>query len=145
MASRYSNGDEALKAVEADFQYWSGKLTESSFQLCIGIVAANWAVYHTVDNLRAEPCAVWSIGLVVIALGLSLVVAKRMSEAHREQCEFAEKNKTDWDNACKSSHTPPEWPFTAEIENIGWVARELKTWLPVLAGVLFLISLFPQQ
>lgn len=143
MASRYQNGDDALKAVEADFQYWSGKLTESSFQLCIGIIAANWAVYHTVDNLRAEPYAIWSIGLVVVALGLSLIVAKRMSEAHREQCEHAEKNKIDWDSACKSGNTAPEWPFTAEIENIGWVARELKAWLPVLAGVLFLISLLP--
>lgn len=143
MPSRYQNGDDALKAVEADFQYWSGKLTESSFQLCIGIIAANWAVYHTVDNLRTEPYAVWSIVLVVAALALSLVVAKRMSEAHREQCEFAEKNKTVWDSACEDEKTAAEWPFTAEIENIGWVARELKTWLPVIAGFLFLMSLLP--
>ena len=141
MRSRYENSAAALKSVESEYQYWSGKLTESSFQLCIAIIAANWAVYQDVDRLRANPFAVWSICLVVATLGISLLVSKRMSEAHREQCEYAEKESEKWAQEYEAARTAPgAWPFTEEIENIGWVARVLKTLLPLVAGFLFIIG-----
>jgi hypothetical protein len=138
---RYENSAAALKAVESEYQYWSGKLTESSFQLCVAIIAANWAVYQDVDRLRANPYAIWSICLVVATLAISLLVSKRMSEAHREQCEYAEKESKKWEQEYEAApNAPGAWPFTDEIENIGWVARGLKTFLPLIAGALFVMG-----
>jgi hypothetical protein len=142
MKSRYNDESDAIKELESEYQYWSGKLTESSFQLCIAILAANWAVYQDVNKLRENSYAVWSICLVIATLVISLLVAKRMSEAHRERCEYAEADKPRW---AKEHNTYREsnggaWPFTDEIENIGWISRLLKTWLPLVAGVLFCLG-----
>lgn len=143
MKSRYKDESEALEAVEAHYRYWSGRLTESSFQLCLGIIAANWAVYRDVHQIRNNPCALWSLGIVIFTLGLSLLSAKRMSEAHREQCERAEQDPKRWEDEFRDSQGKrTAWPFTEEIENIGWITRSARAYLPLASGLIFIIGLF---
>lgn len=53
----YQNPNDALKAVREDYLYWTGKLTDTSWQLSYAIIAANWAVFGSVDKLLGN---LWS-------------------------------------------------------------------------------------
>jgi hypothetical protein len=136
---RYESSVHALQAVEEGFNYWSSRITESSFQMCVAIIAANWAVYPKINEIKHNPYALWSIMLVLATIAVSLISAWRMSEAHREQCERAEREPRTWNNEyAEFSSKRHAWPFTDEIENLGWVVRGIKTFLPLLSGGIFI-------
>lgn len=40
-----SGAKEGLADVRTDFFYWTGKLTDSSFQLSLALIGANWAAF----------------------------------------------------------------------------------------------------
>jgi hypothetical protein len=138
----YESPGEALKAVREDYLYWTEKLTDTSLQLSYAVIAANWAVFGSVDKLLSNFWSKLSIGLVVCALLLSVFSAKWMGELHRSQVDHAESDLARWDaefNANAGKRVA--WPFTNSIERLGRVTREMKAWLPLLSGVAFLIAL----
>lgn len=138
----YESPNEALKAVSDDYLYWTGKLTDTSLQLSYAVIAANWAVFGTVDKLLGNFWARLSVGLVISSLLLSLFGAKWMGELHKKQVDHAESDLARWEkefNTNKGKRVA--WPFTRTIEILGRVMREIKVWLPVLAGLAFLIAL----
>lgn len=138
----YESPSEALKAVREDYLYWTEKLTDTSLQLSYAVIAANWAVFGSVDKLLSNLWSRLSMGLVVSALLLSVFGAKWMGELHRKQVDHAESDLERWDAEFKANagkRVP--WPFTNGIERLGRVTREMKAWLPLLAGMAFLIAL----
>jgi hypothetical protein len=138
----YESPSDALKAVRDDYLYWTEKLTDTSLQLSFAVIAANWAVFGSVDKLLSNFWSKLSIGLVIFALLLGVFGAKWMGELHRRQVDHAESDLTRWDAEFKANagkRVP--WPFTSAIEYFGRVMRELKAWLPLLAGIAFLIAL----
>lgn len=140
----YANPREALKAVKDDYHYWTGKLTESSFQLSLGVIAANWAVFSSVKGVLGNFWAKISLSLVLLCLAINLLTAKYMGELHRKRVEYAESSLDRWRKEFSETlgGQGVPWPFTEKIENLGWLTRELKAWLPILAGLFFLIALF---
>ena len=38
----YGSSNDALKKVCSEYEYWSGRLTETSLQMCCALIAANW-------------------------------------------------------------------------------------------------------
>src|SRR5947209_1299855 len=50
----YQSPGEALKAVREDYLYWTEKLTDTSLQLSYAVIAANWAVFGSVDKLLSN-------------------------------------------------------------------------------------------
>jgi len=138
----YATPNEALKAVREDFLYWTGRLTETSLQLSYALIAANWAVFGSVEKLLNNLWAKLSIILVVIGLGLSVAGAKWMSELHRERIDYAETNESRWCREYERSRGERlPWPFTRKIEVGAQFLRGAKTWLPLAAGVSFFIAL----
>jgi hypothetical protein len=140
--SLYATPSAALKEVRKDYLYWTGKLTETSLQLSYAILAANWAVFGSVDGILKSRWAEGSVTLVVIGLAVSVVGAKRMGELHGKRIDYAETNPPRWDiefNETAGKRDP--WPFTRQIESLGKRMREAKTWLPVAAGIAFFIGL----
>lgn len=138
----YQTPTDALKAVREDYLYWTGKLTDTSIQLSYAVIAANWAVFGSAHQILASFWSKLSVAMVIVALGVNLAGAKCMGELHRSQISDAESDRSRWDakfaeNAGKSD----PWPFTKGIESLGRVMREAKTWLPLIAGILFLIAL----
>jgi hypothetical protein len=140
--SLYESPGEALKAVREDYLYWTEKLTDTSLQLSFAVIAANWAVFGSVDKLLSNFWSRLSLGLVISALLLTVFSAKWMGELHRRQVDHAESDLAQWDAEFKANagkRVP--WPFTIAIERLGRVMREMKAWLPLLAGMAFLIAL----
>ncbi|GAB6194926.1 hypothetical protein [Lysobacter xanthus] len=141
MTPRYGSGRDALIAVEEGYNYWSGRLTESSFHLSVAVIAANWACFENAQGIRQNSWAVFSIALVFLSLFISLVGAKRMSEAHFERYIECENDPSRWDaEHTQFSNARHPWPFTVEIELTGWFLRVAKTWLPVASAVALLVA-----
>jgi len=138
----YQNPNDALKAVREDYLYWTGKLTDTSWQLSYAIIAANWAVFGSVDKLLGNLWSKLSVSLVIVELGLMLLGAKRMGELHKARIEYAESDLSRWRSEFNkfAGKTHP-YPYTKKIEIFAQMMRETKTWLPLIAGALFLIAL----
>lgn len=138
----YDTSGGALKAVKEEYHYWTGKLTESSFQLSLGVIAANWAVFSSVEGVLGNLWAKISLFLVLLCLAINLLTAKYMGELHRKRVEHAESDLSNWEkefSETKGKRDP--WPFTKEIENVGRWTRGLKAWLPIAAGLAFVVAL----
>jgi hypothetical protein len=139
----YASSDEALKAVKDDFLYWTGTLTDSSFELSLALIAANWAVFGSVQRILSNPRAKTSLGLIIATLAISLAGAKYVGELHDRRVKYAAQDVDRWEKECAAAYgTTSPWPFTIKIERLGRCLREVKTWLPLLAGILFLVALF---
>lgn len=139
----YATPGDALKAVKEDYDYWTGKLTESSFQLSFAVIAANWAVFSTVEDILSNPWVKWSFFFVLLCLAINLLGAKRMGELHRKRVDYAESDLSNWEKEfSKTKGKRDPWPSTKGIDNLGRLMRELKAWLPIAAGLFFLIALF---
>jgi hypothetical protein len=138
----YESPGAALRAVREEFHYWSGRITDHSFQLSLAVIAANWAVFSSVEGILKNAWARWSILSVLLCLAINLVGARRMSELHRTRFAYAEADQERWrkDFELTKGKVDP-WPFTLEIERLGAFMRECKTWLPIIGGVLFVCGL----
>lgn len=138
-ATLYATPGDGLKAVREDYLYWTGRLTDNSLQLSFGVLAANWAVFGSVQGVLNNPWAKSSVFLVVTSLTLSLLGAKWMGELHLRRANYAAENVERWKREFAASLDRRDpWPFTAGIDRLGRGMRELRTWLPLAAGALFL-------
>lgn len=139
----YATSNDALKAVRDDYLYWTGKLTEASFQLSVGIIAANWAVFGTKDAIIENLFSRGSISVVVLSLGISLIAAKVMGEAHLRIIEKAESDLDQWQRDFVTTlNTTSPWPFTVKIDRSGRFFRGCRLWFPLAGGLLFLLALW---
>ncbi|MBP6876226.1 MAG: hypothetical protein KBD56_09160 [Candidatus Eisenbacteria bacterium] len=141
--SLYAQPADGLRAVRDDYHYWTGKLTETSWQFCFALIGANWAVFGSVRGILDNFFSKSSLFLVVLSLLVGLLGAKVMSECHRTRADYAAADPKRWQEECNASfgRKSDPWPFTKAIENIGRIMREAKTWLPIAGGVLFLLGL----
>lgn len=139
---RFSSPGDATKSLIEDFNYWSGKLTDSSFALSLALIGANWAVFGSVTSLLENLWAKLSILFVILSLALSLIGSWYMAELHRRRFEYAEADVPRWRrefNDTMGKINP--WPFTSGIENAGSLLRWFRMLLPLVAGAFFLIGL----
>src|SRR2546429_7135017 len=115
----YADAGEALKEVRKDFYYWSTKLTESSFALSLAVIAANWAVFGSLDKILNNRWSQFSIASVILALGLNLIGYKRLIDALRKQIRYAEADRPRWHTEFDESlKMRTDWPYTAKITSI---------------------------
>lgn len=138
----YQSPADALKAVREDYLYWTGNLTDTSLQLSYAVLAANWAVFGSVNGILESFWSKLSVALVVVALGLSVWGAKWMGELHRQRIDYAEADAPRWKTEfSETAGKRDPWPFTSKIESLGRLTRNAKTWFPLGAGVSFIIAL----
>jgi hypothetical protein len=138
----YASPQEALKAVREDYLYWTGRVTETSVQLSLAVIGANWAVFGSIDAILTNFWARLSMMLVVVGLGVSLLAASWMGTLHGHRIDYAESDTERWKREFDETMGKRDpWPFTAAIEVIGAWQRLVKTWLPISAGIAFLIAL----
>ena len=52
---------------------WTRKLSESSFQLSLAIIGANWAAFGTVDKILSNVWAKFSLIVVIADLAINLI------------------------------------------------------------------------
>ena len=139
----YEDEAEALKTVHERYHYWTEKLTNSSFELSLSVIATNWAIFGSVQGILTNCWAKYSMAVVLFSLMLNLIGTKFMSEWLCKQVDLAEADPKGWTNQYqKSLGTSGPWPFTKRIITLGNCLREAKTWLPIVSVVILIIGLF---
>ena len=137
----YASPQEALKKVSSEYEYWSGKLTETSLQMCYAIIGANWAVFGTVTGISHNIWSKLSLGMVMVALGSNVVAALRLSEALKKQMDYGEGNTDEWAYQYERSvGKNVAWPFTDAIQNMGKNMRFVKGGFAIAGAIFFLIG-----
>lgn len=140
----YESPKDGLLSIGHDYYYWSTRLTDSSWQMCLAVVAGNWAAYGSLSGVMQSFFAIWSLGLIFFSLAFALAASLAMSEMHRRLHYSAE---ADWDawtakHAAYTAGTNPHdpWPSTRPIEVFGVVARILKTTVPLISGAVLIVG-----
>lgn len=143
---RYSNAGEAQKDVQDDYEYWTGKLTDLSFQLSLAIIGANWAAFGNLDTILHNRWAKASLASIILGIALNLLGTKQLGELLGKRLDHAKADPHQWEKEYAQYREGRggngHWPFTATTDALARFLREIKTWAPLLAGALFLIGLF---
>ena len=135
----YADATEALRSVATWYGNWSKSLADRSVELSYALVAANWAVFGSVDGIVDRNGAKFSIALVIVFLLVNLALSKCLTEMTRRRYEYAEQDAARWQREFEETRgTPTPWPSTRAIDGMARALREARTWLPVLAGLSFL-------
>jgi hypothetical protein len=137
----YASPQEGLKKVSSEYEYWSGKLTETSLQPCYAVIGANWVVFGSVNGVLNNAWAKWSLLMVMIALGSNVVAALMLSESLRKQMDYGESHRDKWAQEFKDAiGKEVAWPFTDRIQNTGRVLRWIKGPFSIGGAILLLIG-----
>jgi hypothetical protein len=137
----YASADEALRKVTSEFEYWSGKLTETSLQMCYAIIGANWVVFGSVNGIFGNQLAKWSIVLVLLAMGSSVLGTWIMSELMRRRIGYGEGAPEKWAKEYAASiGKDVAWPFTDAMQNLGKYMRWIKAMLTLASGICLIIG-----
>lgn len=142
-APLYGDAGAALRKICESFEYWTEKITESSFAATFAVIGANWAVFGSFRGIRANACSIWSVAVVLLGLALNLLGQWLLGEMLRRRVSYAEEDSVRWRKeyeAAKGSATA--WPSTPAIDNLAWGLRIIKTFLPLVGGALFISALF---
>lgn len=137
----YKNPAEALKKVSSEFEYWSGKLTETSLQMSYALIAANWIVFGSLNGILASTWAKVSLLMVIVGLAVNVIGAWRLSESLRNRVGYGEADSERWAAEFKKAmgkRVP--WPFTESIESTGKWMRRIKAISVLVAGLLLIIG-----
>jgi hypothetical protein len=132
---------KALEAVGSEFNYWSGKLTDSSLQMCYALIGANWVVYGSIGLILQSPWAKLSLLMVILTLAINVIGAWYLSESIRKRFEWAEGHGPQWEtdfNAAAGARTA--FPFTDAHEKAGFWLRQVKGLLPLVSGAFLIIG-----
>jgi hypothetical protein len=141
----YKDPNAAAEAVTESYNYWTGKLTESSFALSLAVIGANWAVFGSIDRVRSNLWSELSLATVLASLAIGLVGAWKLGGMLRKRAFYAEADRDRWQrefDVNSGKETP--WPFTKTIDNLGTLLRWTRTFLPVAGGAFFVVALFCQ-
>ncbi len=138
----YTSPNEALKGVQESYHYWTGKLTDTSLQLSYALLASNWAVFGSVNGILNSFWSKLSIASVIVGLVINVAGAKIIGELALDRINYAEADSSRWKAEFdKNCGKRDPWPFTGRIETMACAMREARLWLPLAAGVFFLVAL----
>jgi hypothetical protein len=134
---------KALEQIHGDYRVWTKNLTDSSFQLSLGLLGANWAAFQQVGDLVNNLWAKWSVILVVIGLLVNLMGALLLSEMLRRRHFYAEADLARWEREHAAAPSGPDdpWPSTKGLDEVAAKLRLAKVIFPVLSAILFLCAL----
>jgi preprotein translocase subunit SecG len=141
-ARRFDDAGEALKEVEQAFDDWCSILTSHSLNATYAVIAANWAVHGNHQAILHNGWSKSSMTVALVFLGLNLLMTWWMSRLHDEQSSYAGRDPKRWEKEFKEKSEDPYWPYTKWITNVGRALRALKVWMPIIAALFLIISLF---
>jgi hypothetical protein len=137
----YASPEEALKKLSSEFEYWSGKLTETSLQMCYALIGANWVVFGSINGILRSSYAQWSLVLVLLALGSNVVGAWILSESLRKRIGYGEGDPGRWSREYQSATGKDvAWPFTDAIQNTGTNMRRIKAAFTLASGICLIVG-----
>jgi hypothetical protein len=137
----YKDPEEALKFVTSEFRYWSGRLTDTSLQMCYALIAANWLVFGSLNGILQSMWAKVSLLMALLALTANVIGAWMLTEDMRKRIDYGEENSQRWAaefNAAAGTKDP--WPFTQRIVDIGIWTRRIKAGFTLAGGLSWVIG-----
>jgi hypothetical protein len=131
----YSSPAEASKKVSSEYEYWSGKLTETSLHLCYAVIGANWVVFGSINGILDNNWAKMSLLMVILALASNIVGAWVLSWLLRKRVIYSEDKKAEWIKEFNQFvGIRSTWPFTDSIDAVGLWMRRIKAVFTLAAG-----------
>jgi hypothetical protein len=132
---------KTYERIGAEFDHWTGKLTDTSLQMCYALIGANWVVFGSVNNILKSNWAKFSLLMVMLTLMSNVLASWWASEQHRKRLEYAEADPLRWTtefNNAVGKRTP--WPFTKTMERVGYWTRQIKGAFPIIGAILLMIG-----
>jgi len=141
-----NNGEmkEGQEKLLDDFNIWSAGLSKHSVQAIYAIIAANWATHVNPNNpLLENSLATWSMAFCIAFIIVNILITGKITKLHKARWREAENNTESWIRDFHNRNDEnSEWPFTKKIDNYGIALHCVRVFAPLIAGSLFLISLF---
>ncbi len=142
---RFNSSGEAAKELQEGFNDWSSILTKHSIEATLATIAANWAVHGNAQTILSNVWSKWSLAIAIGFLGINLLGSGWMTYLYNQRRRYADDNQDRWETefqeAGKITKSTP-WPYTDLIQGLGSVTRFLKVTVPMIAALLFIVSLF---
>jgi hypothetical protein len=137
----YETPRKALEDVGDYYKHWSGRLTETSMQMCYALIGANWVVFGSVGSILQNSWAKLSLLAVILTLAVNVIGAWGMSEALRRRFEYAEEDNDRWQREFnEAAGKRVTWPFTYGIESGAFWLRQIKGLMPIIGGAFLIIG-----
>ena len=131
--------------VSTEYEYWSGKLTETSLQMCYALIAANWVVFGSMNGISGN---IWArLSLLMVLLAPRAQYRRRMASQCelRERINYGEANNVRWvEEFRKYVGADSPWPFNQTIDGIGRWMRGIKAGFTLASGVLPIFGALPK-
>ena len=141
-ATRFKSAGEADEELFVGFNAWSAGVSTYGVQTSYAIIAANWAVYGSADKILSNKLAVLSMIIIILFLGINLLCIGWVTKLYEDRCYYANDNKDRWKEEYDNRENLPAWPYTIFMERLGDFKHLLNIFAPVVAGVIFIVSLF---
>lgn len=138
----YATPAEALASIHDRYNYWTTNLTNTSLNISLAVIACNWAVFGSVNQINNNCLSRWSILAALLSILFNLLGSFFLGEMHRERYYYAEDEPARWakEFAEKKPKRDP-WPSNKLIERTAIFLRWCKAFLPTIGGILFLFAL----
>jgi hypothetical protein len=140
--SLYASPADATKAIQERYNYWTGKLNDVSLQLSFAVIAANWAVFKTTDSVIQNGWSRMSIAIAIAGIGANLLATWWIGDALGDQVGYAETDLARWESEYQTNTgKKTEWPFPERMVALAKLARRIRIWIPIIAGLVLLMGL----
>jgi hypothetical protein len=136
----YATPEEALKKLASEFEYWSGRLTDVSLQMCYALIGANWVVFgSSIKGIVGNLWATFSLTLVLLALATNVIAAFIFSESLRKRIDYGTSDAERFVREFNGDRgMNAAWPFTDLIQNLGLYVRWTRAILTLASGALLI-------
>jgi len=140
---RFKDAGEASREVYDNFNTWGTILARHSIEATFAIIAANWAVHGSMQSLRSNNSARWSLIIAIAFLGINLLGSGLMTYRLGKRCDYAGEDKERWGEEFRvaGNNKKSPWPYTCCIECLGSILRFFKTFAPAISAGFFIGSL----
>ena len=102
-------------------------------------------MYGNAKIILSNALSKWLLVFAIGFLGINLLGTGCMTFLYNKRRRYADDYQDRWENeyqkAGKKSESAP-WPYTHFIQGLGSVLRFLKVTVPIIAALLFIVSLF---
>lgn len=137
----HESPQKAMAKVGSEFEYWSGKLTDTSLQMCYALIGANWVVFGSVGQILRDNYAKLSLLMVILTLASNVIGSWYLSESLRRRFEWAESHEAEWKKEFDEAVGKRDpFPFLERHERAGLLVRQIKGLFPLIGGMFLLIG-----
>lgn len=110
------------------------------------MIAANWAVFKTTDDILKNRWSRLSILIALIGMGCNLIATFLIGTSLGKQVNYAEADLSRWqDEYTNNVGKSTAWLYSDGSVRLSKIARFVRLLVPILGGAAFVLALFRTQ